>query len=287
MTPADPRLTPARPDLAAAHLRDQVAAGRYAEPVAMTVRVPLAPVTARPEARAPMTTELLSGEDFAAYEQQDGWVWGQAAADGYVGYIPATCLAPAGPAPTHRVRQPMTHVYPEPAVRARPAGWLPYGARVAAGDTGGAFAALAGGGFVPARHLAPLDAPAADWVAEAERFLGVPYLWGGRSWHGIDCSGLVQVALQAAGMPCPRDSDMQAAALGQTLPAGTAPRRGDLVFWKGHVGILLDGVRMLHANGCAMAVTVEDLEAAKARILGIGEGSATRHARLDAMPGGG
>ncbi len=283
----DPRLTPARPDLAAARLKGEVAAERYAEPVAMAVAVPLAPVTGRPDAAAPQTTQLLAGERFAAYELARDWAWGQAEADGYVGYVPAASLAPAGTAPTHRVCQPMTHVYPEPLVRARPTGWLPYGARVVAGATEKAFTALAGGGFVPARHLAPLGQRAADWVAEAERFLGAPYLWGGRSVRGVDCSGLVQLALNAAGLPCPRDSDMQAAALGRTLPEGTPPRRGDLVFWKGHVGILLDGTRMLHANGHAMAVSIEDLEAAKARILAAGEGAATRHARLDGAPGGG
>ncbi len=288
MTAFDPRLTPARPDLAAAHLEGQVAAGRYAEAVQMAVSAPLAPLTPRADAAAPLDTQLLHGEGFAAYEREGGWVWGQSEADGYVGYVPAACLAPAGPAPTHRVvALPLTHVYPEPAVRARPLGWLPRGARVAAGATEQRFAALASGGFVPSRHLAPLGRPAPDWVAEAERFLGVPYLWGGRSPCGIDCSGLLQVAMQAAGRPCPRDSDMQEAALGETLPEGTQPRRGDLVFWKGHVGIMLDGARMLHSSGHVMAVTIEELDAAKARILAAGEGPPSRHARLDAAAGDG
>jgi cell wall-associated NlpC family hydrolase len=132
------------------------------------------------------------------------------------------------------------------------------------------------------QHLALLDRPAADWVSEAERLLGAPYLWGGRTPMGIDCSGLVQQALHGAGHPCPRDSDQQARALGRALDAGTPPRRGDLLFWRGHVGVMLDGSRLLHANIHHMAVAVEPLAEAVARIEGNGGGPVTRHARLDA-----
>jgi len=284
MTP-DLRRTPARPDLAAAHLKGEVEAGRYAEATPLAVSVPLAPLTARPEGEAPMETQLLYGERFAAYENNGDWAWGQAEGDGYVGYVPRACLMPAGPAPTHRVAQPITHVYPAPARRARPIGWVSYGALVRVEGTEAGFAALSTGGFIPAPHLAPREATAADWVAEAERFIGAPYLWGGRAATGLDCSALVQLSMQAAGHDCPRDSDMQEAELGRTLAQGTAPERGDLMFWKGHLGIMLDATRLLHCNGHHMAVAIEALDDVRARILAAGDGPVTRHARLDVAAG--
>ncbi|HSF93568.1 MAG TPA: NlpC/P60 family protein [Thermohalobaculum sp.] len=282
----DSRRIPARPDLAAAHLKGKIEAESYAEAKAMRVSVPLAPLTMRPDGEAMLATQLLYGESFEAYEQDGAWAWGQSAIDGYVGYVPGACLEPAGPEPTHRVALPMTHVYPEPALKTRPIGWLSYGALVRAEGAEAGFAALATGGFVPAQHLAPRAAPAADWVAEALRFLGAPYLWGGRSAAGLDCSALVQLARQAAGFDCPRDSDMQREELGETLAEGAAPARGDLMFWKGHIGVMLDATRMLHANAHHMACAIEPLEGARARILAIGEGPVLRHARLDAGDSG-
>ena len=281
----DSRRIPARPDLAAAHLKGKVEAERYTQATPLAVSVPLAPLTARPDGEAPLDSQLLYGEGFAAYEQDGGWAWGQADGDGYVGYVPRACLMRAGPAPTHRVSQPMTHVYPAPAKKTRPVGWLSYGALVRVEGAEAGFAALATGGFVPAPHLAPRDAAVVDWVAEAERLLGIPYLWGGRGSTGLDCSALVQLALQAAGCGCPRDSDMQEAELGRTLAPGTAPQRGDLMFWAGHVGIMLDPARLLHSNGLNMAVGIETLETVRVRILTAGDGPVTRHARLDGSAG--
>ena len=189
--------------------------------------------------------------------------------------------------PTHRIAQPITHVYPAPALKTRPIGWLSYGALVRVEGAAAGFKALSTGGFVLAPHLARREAAAADWVAEAERLLGAPYLWGGRGSTGLDCSALVQLALQAAGCDCPRDSDMQEAELGRTLAQGTAPERGDLMFWKGHLGIMLDATRLLHCNAHHMAVAIEPLDAVQARILDAGEGPVTRHARLDGAAGDG
>lgn len=276
----DPRLTPARPDLAAAHLEGEVEAENFAEPTLMAVSVPLAPQSARPNGEAPLTNQLLYGEDFAAYELMGQWAWGQSMTDGYVGYVPRACLGPQGPAPTHRVAQPLSHVYPEAALKTRPIGWLSYGSRVTVTGEENGYSALATGGFIPVHHLAALDKPAADWVAEAERLVGMPYLWGGRAATGLDCSALIQLAMQAAGMDCPRDSDMQEAELGQTLGQGAGLERGDLVFWKGHVGVMLDENRLLDSTAFKMAVIVEEIEAAKARILSAGEGPVTRIARL-------
>ena len=283
----DLRRTPARPDLAAAHLEGEVEAERFVEPTRLVVTLPVAPMTHRPDGEAPMQNQLLYGETFAAYEHDGEWAWGQAEGDGYVGYLPRASLAPAGEAATHRVAALITHVYPVASVKARPLGWLTYGAlvRVVGVETG--FAALAAGGHVPVRHIVPRAHRAADWVAEAERFTGVPYLWGGRAPTGLDCSGLTQLAMEAAGLPCPRDSDMQEAELGRTLPGGTPPERGDLLFWKDHVGIMLDATRMLHANVHHMAVEAEPAAEARSRIEAAGGGPMTRHARLDATTVGG
>ena len=277
----DPRRTPVRPDLAAAHLRGEVEAGRHAEPTRLVVALPVAPLTRTAEAEAPMQSQLLYGEGFAVYEHDGEWAWGQAEADGYVGYLPRAALAPAGEPASHRVAALFTHVYPVPSLKARPLGWLTYGALVAVAGVEAGFAHLAAGGHIPVRHLVPRAHHAADWVAEAERFTGMPYLWGGRAPTGLDCSGLVQIARAAAGRPCPRDTDMQEAQLGRPLEPDMPPARGDLVFWRTHVGIMLDGRRMLHANAHHMAVAAEPLEDARARIRSAGGGPTTRIARLD------
>lgn len=275
---ADQRLTPARPDLAAAHLRGTVEAAAYADPRPMVAAAPMVPVTGAPDAEAPMTTQLLLGEGFDAYELRDGWAWGQCALDGYVGWAPEAGLAPAGPPPDARVRALTAVVYARPDMKSRPIGAVPLGARLRTGPTEGAFAAVEPFGWIPAAHLAPLAAPEPDWVAVAERFLGAPYLWGGRSAAGLDCSGLVQVARQAGGAPCPRDSDMQAAE-GRAVAPGTPLRRGDLVFWRGHVAIMLSSSRLLHANAHAMAVAAEPLADAAARIEAAGGGPVTARRR--------
>lgn len=278
---ADRRLTPARADLAARHLAGTVQAARFADPKPHRVMAAAAPLRPGPDAGAGLDTELLHGEDFAVYEVAGDWAWGQAGLDGYVGYVPAAALAPAaGPAPTHRVRTQWASLYDRPLLKTPPGGALPFGARLAVGETEGEFVRT-GAGWVHERHLAALDAPEPDWVAVAERFLGTPYVWGGRSPAGIDCSGLVQVARQAAGHDCPRDSDMQAAGLGRSLDRSEAPRRGDLVFWRRHVAVMIDDARIIHATGHFMETVIEPVAEAIARIEGGGHGPVTRRARLD------
>jgi cell wall-associated NlpC family hydrolase len=263
------RLTPARADLAAEHLRGEVVAARYAVGQPRRVCVPLLALTAAASDGAELATQLVFGEAFTVYElRDDGFAWGQAELDGYVGYVRSEGLgvAPGGSA---RVTAPWSQVYKRPEVRARVRIDLPCLAEVAVAGTTGAFARLRGGGFVPRAHLAPAGT---DFVSQAERFTGAPYLWGGRSARGIDCSGLVQVALQACGQRAPRDSDMQAALLGFELPAETPLRRGDLMFWNGHVGLMRDAETLLHANAHHMAVASEPLAQAAARILASGGG---------------
>jgi len=277
----DPRLIPARADLAARHLAGLVEAPRFVDPVLYRVGVPSVPLRARSDALAPLATELLHGEDFAVYDIADGWAWGQAARDDYVGYLPAEALTPAdGPAPDHRVRAQWATLYEGPALKTPPAGALPFGAQVAVLDQENGFARITPGKWVHSRQIAPQDKPESDWVAAAERFRTTPYVWGGRSPQGIDCSGLVQIALQAAGADCPRDSDMQEAALGLTL-RDESPRRGDLIFWRGHVAIMLSDTHIIHATGHFMEVVTEALSTATARIEAAGAGPITRRARLD------
>lgn len=264
----DPRTTPARPDLAAAHLEGRVEAARFVAGTAMRVLAPAASLRRAPSPDAPQDSEALHGEDVTVYETTDeGWCWGQLALDSYVGWLPAGALGAAGAAPTHRVSALRTLVFPGPDIKQKPLAALSLGCRISVARREGDFAVTDAGGFIPARHLAPVGAREPDFVAVAERFLGTPYLWGGRSSLGLDCSGLVQVALQSAGFDCPRDSDMQAE-IGSAVPlAGEASwKRGDLVCWKGHIGIVSAPGRLLHANAFHMAVAEEPLPEAIARI---------------------
>jgi len=198
------------------------------------------------------------------------------------GFLPVAGLMHAnGAAPTHRVRTLGAQHYTGPVLKSAPAGTLPFGARVTVTGRRDGFARLDTGLWMPEAQLAPVDEPEPDWVATAERFIGVPYVWGGRSSMGIDCSALVQLALQASCIECPRDSDMQEGALQRTLRRNAALRRGDLIYWPGHCGIMTDGAMLLHANARHMAVTTEPLAAVVQRIEASGDGAITLRVRLD------
>ena len=281
MSSYDSRLTPARPDLAAKHLEGKVAAGRFAEGEQREVIEPQAPLRLAPSPDAALYTEALMGERVTVFDMNEGWAWVQLAADGYVGYLPAAALGPAGPPPSHRVAALRTLVFPGPSFKLPPIAALPFGARVAVVREEQRFAVTAAGGYVPKVHLAPAESRESDFVAVAERFMGTPYLWGGKTSLGLDCSGLVQVALTACGLSCPRDSDMQEAALGERID-GSAPRRGDLYFWRGHVAIARDAATFVHANAYAMAVSLEPIAAALARIGG-SDGAVTSIKRIAAQ----
>jgi cell wall-associated NlpC family hydrolase len=266
----DPRLTPARPDLAAAHLRGKVAAARFVDGTAQEVIVGIAPLRQAPSHGAPLLTEALRGERVTVYEcDAEGWAWGQLAGDGYVGFLPASALLAPGSASTHKVAVLRTFVFPGPSIKLPPMDALPLGAQVAVVRQDDKFAVTESGGHLPKIHLTPLDRVEQDFVAVAERFVGVPYLWGGKSSLGIDCSGLVQVALTACGAACPRDSDMQERALGAPIDLSNV-RRGDLLFWTGHVAIARDATSLLHANAFHMAVAIEPLADALTRIRAAG-----------------
>jgi hypothetical protein len=270
----DPRTTPARPDLAASHLAGKVEAKRFVDGKALEISAPQAPVRNKPVHEAELLTEALKGERITVYDTSaDGWAWGQLVGDSYVGYVPADALRDPGPAATHKVSTLRTFMFPGPSIRLPPTETLSFGSRLAVARIEGLFAITAGGGHVPTSHLAPVEAREVDFVSVAERFVGVPYLWGGKTSLGLDCSGLVQLALNACGIACPRDTDMQERALGS---ARAHPRelkqlrRGDLVFWKGHVAIVRDDTTFVHANASRhMGVAFEPIAEAIPRIRGV------------------
>jgi cell wall-associated NlpC family hydrolase len=274
MQPFDPRVTPGRPDLAASRLRGKVEAARFVQGEAREIIEAQAPVRGSPRPDASLMTEALKGERVTVYETtEEGWAWGQLETDGYVGWLPVNALASPGAAPTHTVAVPRTLVFPGPSIKLVPIEALPFGARLAITRTEGALSRVASGGYVPARHLVSLEAKADDPVTVAEMFLHVPYLWGGKTSAGMDCSGLVQVAFMACGISCPRDSDMQEDAVGLELAPPSAfsePRRGDLIFWEGHVAIVRDDKTLIHANAFHMAVAIEPIRDAIERIRAAG-----------------
>jgi cell wall-associated NlpC family hydrolase len=269
----DPRLTPARPDLAAKHLEGKVHAARFVEGEAFDVTEAIAPVRRAPAPDAELMTQALKGERVTIYDRNgEGWAWGQLEADGYVGWLPESALAKPAAAATHKVTALWTLAFPGPSIKLPPSHSLPMEARITVAREDGPFAITTEGLYLPRQHLGTLDAKAPDFVAVAERFVGTPYLWGGKSSLGIDCSGLVQLSLGAAGITSPRDSDMQQASLGRLLDLAQAQnlRRGDLLFWKGHVALARDTETIVHANAHHMATVTENTAEAIARIKAAG-----------------
>ena len=270
----DPRVTPARPDLAAKALEGKIAAARYVTGQDYEVIEAQAPLRSEPRPDAPLATEALKGERVTIYDiDAEGWAWGQLVADSYVGWLPANALTQPGAPPTHKVAALRTFAFPGPSIKLPPVEALPLGARLAVARVADRMAVLASGAYVPAAHLVPIESYEPDFVAVAERFVGAPYLWGGKTVLGLDCSGLVQVALMACGTSCPRDSDMQEAALGAALDRteGFADlKRGDLIFWKGHIAIARDRASLVHADAFHMAVAVEPVANAVERIRAAG-----------------
>ncbi|MBD3679786.1 MAG: C40 family peptidase [Rhodobacteraceae bacterium] len=274
----DRRLTPANGRVAAVHLQGTVEAERFTEGELRQVSVPVASIWAAPD-RARRERQVLLGEQVTVYEVRDGMAFVQSRRDGYVGYVSDAQLGPVSEA-THAVSVPATHFYPAPDIKAPEVIALSFGARVRIVAGQGEFFETDQGKFIPKPHLRPLNRPVTDPVTVAQLHFGAPYLWGGNSITGIDCSGLVQAALLAAGQPCPADSDLQEKALGRELPEDTPAERGDLYFWKGHVAIAVDGETLIHANAYHMAVAYEPISEAIERIEAQGGGPVTARKRL-------
>jgi cell wall-associated NlpC family hydrolase len=273
----DRRLTPANGRVAAAHLRGQVTAERFVKGEALRICVPVADLVHEPHGRR--ERQMLLGDPVTVFERREGWAFVQSGKDGYVGYLRAGQFDERG-APTHWVTAAATHLYPEPDIKRIERARLPFGARLRVLADAGARFLETEDGYVPRAHLAPLDWHFRDPVAVAALFLGTPYLWGGNSRDGIDCSGLVQTACLACGIACPADSDQQAEMVGQSLLEAASLHRGDLVFWKGHVGMVVNHNRLIHANAHHMAVACEPQDEAEARIAAQGNGAPLIRRRL-------
>jgi Bacterial dipeptidyl-peptidase Sh3 domain/NlpC/P60 family len=265
----DPRVTPARGDLAAKHLEGRVQAQRYVEGTPRQVVTPSAPVRHEPRPDALLDTEALRGEIVTVYDTtEEGWSWAQLQSDNYVGWLPTDALGPVGAPPTHRVTAVRTLTFPAPSLKTTPLEGLSFGCRLAIARIDEPFAITAANEFLPLKHLTDVNAQERDFVSVAERFVGVPYLWGGKTSFGLDCSALVQLSLNACGVRCWRDSDMQEVSYQPEIkPAEDFSnlQRGDLIFWEGHVAIVRDGSTLIHANGHHMAVAIEPIADALAR----------------------
>lgn len=272
----DRRITPANGRVAHVSLAGRVAAERFVAGEPARIVAPLVDLLARPG--GPRDRQLLMGDRVTVLDRDAGFAFVQSGKDGYCGYLAEAALGPDRAA-THWVAAPATHLYRAPDLRTPEVAWLTLGARLTIVAEHARFLETAEGLFVPRPHLRALGDWATDPAAVAESLLGTPYLWGGNSRAGIDCSGLVQAALLACAIPCPGDSDLQEAAVGTALPAQAPLRRGDLVFWKGHVAMAVAPGRIIHANGFHMAVGLEDLDQAVARIAAQGEGGITSRRR--------
>ena len=277
----DRRITPANGRVAHVSLRGQIEADRYVEGTPAQIAVPVANLLARPN--GPRDRQLLFGETVLVLDRDADFAFIRADKDGYCGYLAEPDLTAAQQA-THWVSAPASILYQGAGLKTPDVMALSHGARLTISADRGDFLETGDGLFVPRPHIRDLGNWLSDPAAVAEAFLGTPYLWGGNSFTGIDCSGLIQAALVACGMRCPGDSDLQEKALGRPLSPDARYARGDLFFWPGHVAMAVSADRLIHANGYQSAVGYETIAECIARIDAQGEGPLTGRRRLDRAP---
>jgi cell wall-associated NlpC family hydrolase len=271
MTNLDPRLHAYKPSRADISLKGKVTAEYFVVGQKMQVKVPVLNIHKEPSRESLQVTQALIGETVSIFETEHGWAWLQLKEDGYVGYAEMSKLGSNVFDTTHRVAVLATQLYPKPDLKSQPVKHLSLQAALAVNGSEGDYSILATGGYVFTNHIREANTASPDYVSVAGMFLGVPYLWGGKSVAGLDCSGLVQLALHSTGKESPRDTDMQEHALGTSVLVDADLQRGDLVFWDGHVGIMVNATDILHANGHHMMVMLEPFAEARTRIAATGK----------------
>jgi cell wall-associated NlpC family hydrolase len=264
----DPRVHAYRDDLADKELEGLITAERYTEGSVCQVKAGVTDIRGTPDASAARTSQAVRGETVRVFDEANDWAWGQLETDGYVGYFRASALNSVPTVPTHEVAVLSTFIYPEPNIKSADVEPLSFGTTLAVTGEEGDFLQLSEGGYVYATHLRPINRRDGNVLAEIVKFVGIPYLWGGRSAFGLDCSALVQLSCLAAGIPAPRDSNMQEAYLGAPLDHmdPSQLQAGDLIYWKGHTGMMLDASSLIHVNGYHMQTVIEPLDEAISRI---------------------